>query len=270
MKTTLITALCFLVLSAAAQEGKDTTNIRIGDMKVIMIDEGKDTSDVSYDEPDDDEIRHALTHFAGVDVGMNILIDKNGKMEFTDSTNSWLEQDYARSMSWRFNLFEEKIRIVKDYVGILVGAGFTYNSYGLKKNVDVISDDSLGTYGVLRDPDDADYSKNKLRASYINVPIMLEFNTSSDNEKSFHFAAGFQGGWRMGAVTKQRYERDAEERRLRRSSDFNMTDWTLDLSARIGYRNFTLWANYGLTSLFETDKGPEVYPVSIGVQFVAF
>ncbi|MBL7942350.1 MAG: outer membrane beta-barrel protein, partial [Flavobacteriales bacterium] len=179
--------------STFAQEEKDTTNIRIGDMKVIMIDEGHedDSLDVTFD--DDDDNRLELTHFAGVDMGFNMLLNADGKIG-VDTADNWLELDYGRSMSWRVNLFEEKIRLYKDYVGILIGAGFTYNSYGLKNNVDVATSDSLGTFGVERNTEDVDYSKNKLRASYINVPVMLEFNTSEEPEKSFHFAAGVTGG----------------------------------------------------------------------------
>ncbi|MBL7943602.1 MAG: outer membrane beta-barrel protein, partial [Flavobacteriales bacterium] len=104
----------------------------------------------------------------------------------------------------------------------------------------------------------------------INVPVMLEFNTSEEPEKSFHFAAGVTGGWRMGAITKQKFENDDEEIRLRRKSDFNMSDWTLDASVRVGYSDITVWANYGLTPLFQKDKGPEVYPLSVGIQFLPF
>jgi Outer membrane protein beta-barrel domain len=255
--------------STFAQEEKDTTNIRIGDMKVIMIDEGDDDDSLDVTFDDDDDNRLELTHFGGIDMGFNMLLNADGKIG-VDTADSWLELDYGRSMSWRVNLFEEKIRLYKDYIGILIGAGFTYNSYGLKNNVDVATSDSLGTFGVERNTEDVDYSKNKLRASYINVPVMLEINTSEEPEKSFHFAAGVTGGWRMGAVTKQKFENDDEEIRLRRKSDFNLSDWTLDASVRVGYSDITVWANYGLTPLFQKDKGPEVYPLSVGIQFLPF
>jgi hypothetical protein len=270
----LILSVCLLwsaTASLSAQEDKDTTHIQIGAMKVIMINEEghkEGAHDVSFEMEDDDRLE--LTHWGGIDIGVNMLRTPEGKIGVAEAENAWLVLDYARSMSWRINLLEEKIRLVKDYAGILVGAGLTYNSYGLKNNFDVVKDDSLGTIGVYRNPDALEYTKNKLRASYINVPVMLEFNTSEDPDKAFHFAAGVVGGWRMGAMSKKKFEQDGEEQRLRRKSDFNFSDWSLDASVRVGFSDITLWANYGLTPVFLKDKGPEVYNLSVGVQFIPF
>ncbi len=220
-----------------------------------------------YDNDSDNKLE--LTHWGGLDLGVNMLIDKNGSMT-PDSANSWLELDYSRSLSWRINLFEEKIRLYKDYVGLIVGAGLTYNSYGLKNNVDISTADSSAIYGMILDDTIRDYSKNKLRASYINIPLMLEFNTSDDNDKSFHVAAGVVGGWKMGSITKQKWEDDNEKYQARRKSDFNLNPFTLDATARIGYKNLTVFATYGLTPLFQKDKGPEVYPVTVGIQLIPF
>lgn len=270
----LFLSACLLWSAAAslsAQETKDTTHIQIGAMKVIMINEEghkEGAHDVSFEMEDDDRLE--LTHWGGIDIGVNMLRTPEGKIGVAEAENAWLVLDYARSMSWRINVLEEKIRLVKDYAGILVGASLTYNSYGLKNNFDVVKDDSLGTIGVYRNPDELEYTKNKLRASYINVPVMLEFNTSEDPDKAFHFAAGVVGGWRMGAMSKKKFEQDGEEQRLRRKSDFNFSDWSLDASVRVGFSDITLWANYGLTPVFLKDKGPEVYNLSVGVQFIPF
>lgn len=270
----LILSACLLWSAAAslsAQEAKDTTHIQIGAMKVLMINEedhNDGSHDVSFEMEDDDRLE--LTHWGGIDIGVNMLRTPDGKIGVDEAENGWLLLDYARSMSWRFNVLEEKIRLVKDYAGILVGAGLTYNSYGLKNNVDVLKDDSLGTIGVYRNPDELEYTKNKLRASYVNVPVMLEFNTSEDPDKAFHIAAGVVGGWRMGAMSKKKFEQNGEEQRLRRKSDFNFSDWSLDASVRVGFSDVTLWANYGLTPVFLKDKGPEVYNLSVGVQIIPF
>jgi hypothetical protein len=99
---------------------------------------------------------------------------------------------------------------------------------------------------------------------------MLEFNTSQDNDRSFHVAAGVIGGWKMGSIVKQKWEDQNDKHQARRKSDFNLSPFTLDATARVGYKNFTVFATYGLTSLFEKNKGPEVYPVTVGLQIVPF
>jgi hypothetical protein len=271
MKTTyLFLALSLVFLGVNAQNTPDTTNINIGDKQIRVIDNSpdNDSTDVAMaPDEDDSDSKGELTHWDGVDLGVNILLNKDNKTTLAEK-DQWLELDYAHSLSWRFNIIEEKIRIYKDYAGIIIGAGLTYNSYSLKRNVNITSD-SLGSTIAVGDTL-RDFSKNKLRASYINVPLMLEFNTSDDNNKSFHIAAGVIGGWKMGSIVKQKWEDGDDKNSYRRKSDYNLNPFTFDLTARVGYKNFTVFATYGLTPLFKKDKGPEVYPMTVGLQIIPF
>jgi hypothetical protein len=274
MKTLSITIAAILTsFIGFAQTESDTTNIMLGDKQILVI-EPKSTNDtlnlsVNDTVVDDSDDKNTLTHWDGIDVGVNMLLTKSGSMTM-DSASQWLDLDYSRSFSWRFNIFEEKIRFYKDYVGLIVGAGLTYNSYGLKNNVRVQTADSSATYAVTIPDSIMDFSKNKLRASYVNVPLILEINTSKDNDKCFHIAAGVIGGWKMGSITKQKWENGGEKNEYRNKADYNLSPFTLDATARVGYRNFTVFATYGLTPLFQKDKGPEVYPVTVGLQLVPF
>lgn len=283
-KLILIGATLFSVLTICAQESPatdttgvdkfgipkspnsptDTTRIHLGDLKIMIVDEeeqSKDTLSVDFEDEDDSKSKEALTHWGGIDFGVNFLIDADGKMEFSDE-NEWLNLQHERSFSWDFNLMEQKIRIVKDYVGIVTGVGIGVRSFGLRDSVEIFSssDTTFGAYNP-----DIKYSKNKLRTTHLKVPLLLEFNTSNDNKKSFHVAAGVTGGWRIGSATKQKYELDDREIKYKAKGDYNLNKFTLDASVRVGYRDFTLFANYGLTPLFKDGKGPEVYPLTVGL-----
>lgn len=260
---------------------KDTTKIAVGDLKLVLVNDDKVGASVSTGDDDDDEpmtdqeLKSALTFWSGVDAGVNILLDKNNSTDFTNE-HEWLDLDYSRSMSWSFNLVDAKIRLVKDYVGIYTGLGLTYNSYGLKENVRLMANND-STYANIIPTDRADslggyipFTKNKLRASYLRIPLMLEFNTSLAPERTFHVSAGVIGGWNMGTINKVKYEEDGNDVKNRSKGDYNLTPFTLDASVRVGYRNFTLFANYGLTPLFEDGKGPEVYPLTVGLSVVPF
>jgi hypothetical protein len=264
MKTTLLSvmALCGILAPAVLEAQTDTTKIQIGTAKVIIVDEDT-TSTQLADEPEDLEAEK--THWAGVDLGVNVLLNADGQTDLGEE-NDWLDLQYERSLSWRINLFEEKIRLVGDYVGLVTGLGLTYNSYGFKNETTLISNTPAfedTTFGVIDTV--LQFSKTKLRATYLNVPLLLEFNTSADPKKSFHIAVGAIGGWKIGSITKQHYELDGSNYKVRTKQDFNLTPLTLDLTARVGYRNFTLFATYGLTPLFRDGKGPEVYPVTMGL-----
>lgn len=268
--TKALAAFALLLISSGAfAQTNDTTNFVLGDKTILVIDTSVDDTtgvdSLDLEDPSDD--KYTLTHWGGIDLGVNLLLNNSGGTTM-DSANQWLDLDYSRSLSWRFNIIEEKIRFYKDYVGLIVGAGITYNSYGLKNNVVVMTSDSLGTYAMKDTVND--YSKNKFRASYINVPLILEFNTSEDNDKCFHIGVGAIGGWNMGAITRQKWMSGDDKNNLRTKGDYNVNPFTLEATARIGYKDFTLFATYGLTPLFEKNKGPEVFPVTVGLQVVPF
>ena len=278
MKKLMILCAC-LVLGAVAfaqeettpdaNEAKsDTTRVRLGDLDVTIVDndegeEGEEGEDEGYS---DSELKSELTHWGGIDLGVNMLLNKDGGTDLGADAD-WLDIDEARSLSWSFNIYEQKIRIVKDYVGLITGVGITYNSYGLKNNVSVLSN-SDSTYAVTVPDSLYTFDKNKIRTTYVKVPLMLEFNTSSDPDRTFHLAAGVVGGVRIGSITKQEFKVDDAKHKNRVKDDFNFSPLTLDAAVRVGYKNLTLFANYGLTPLFEDEKGPEVYPLTVGVQIL--
>ena len=99
---------------------------------------------------------------------------------------------------------------------------------------------------------------------------MLEFNTSLDQDKSFHFGFGIQGGFKLLAKTKQKYEQNNERYKLNVRGHYNINPWKADAIARIGYKNFTLFANYPLTQFFEKDAGPEMYTWQVGLRIIDF
>lgn len=268
---TSIALLAFSAIWAQSTSTADTTSFPLGDTEIIIINKNTPKPDSIPAEnafPDDDDCdnKDALTHWAGLDLGMNFLLNSNNNTDLA-AKDEWLELDPARSLSWRLNIYEEKIRIVKDYVGLVTGLGFTWNSYSFNNNVSLTSN-ADSTFGVIDSI--PEYSKNKLRASYVNVPLMVEFNTSSDPKRTFHVSAGVIGGLRIGTVNRQKFDLDGQEYDIKVRDDFNFSPVTLDATARIGYRNFTLWATYGLTPLFKDSRGPEVYPVSVGLTIIPF
>jgi hypothetical protein len=272
--------LCLLVVFSclcdtyAQDAGKsaaaDTTKIIIGNTKILVVEQPnqREVKSDSVKVKSDRDLKNELTFWSGIDLGVNTLFNADGR-NVPPAGAEWLDLEEIRSLSWSINFYQEKIRIYKNYVGVLTGAGLTYNSYGIKTNARIVSNNDSTTAAVV--PDSLfRFSKNKLRATYLRIPLMLEFNTSNDPDRTVHLAVGAIGGLRIGSITKQHYEIDGQNFRDRVKSDFNLNTFTLDAAVRVGYRNFTLWANYGLTPLFESGKGPEVYPLSVGLTLVPF
>lgn len=257
-----------LALSVFAQNKPDTTNISIGEKKILIIDPNPKNDTISVELKDSPkEYKSEVDLTFGLDAGVNLLLNSDGAMGL-DSSSNWLDLNHSRSLSWRIQAVRAQFPIYQNYVKIKTGLGFAWNGYGLKNNVRPTIQDSSATY-ALNIPDSAmSFTKNKFRASYMTIPLLLEFNTNNDEDKAFHISAGVIGGWNMGSLVRQKWQNGDDKADYKHKGDYNVNPFTLDATARIGYGNFTLFAVYGLTPLFEKNKGPEVYPVTVGLQII--
>lgn len=261
-------------------EKSDSTKIKLGKMKIVVVEDKDKKKKVIIDEKvivENDEIvtneneedlkkskgGKGEGHWSGFGITANGFLNADGKV--SSGTDSYfLQQDYARSIGFNFNLFEKRFPIFREYVGLTTGLGWQWNRYGLKNNVDVVySSDS--TYGVENTT--LDYKKNVLRASYIQVPLLLEFTTNSDNDKAWHLSAGVVGGIRVASSWKTKWETDGKTSKNKDKSTYNFQPFQAYATAMIGYGDWSLYVNYGLTEVFEKNKGPKFSPVQAGIKF---
>jgi hypothetical protein len=95
---------------------------------------------------------------------------------------------------------------------------------------------------------------------------MLEFNTSKDEDRSFHIGAGVEVGYNIFRNRlKQEYMFQGDEQKLKTKDDFNINPFRYSLVGRVGFGKYTLFANYGMSELFKSGQGPKVYPFSDGI-----
>lgn len=207
-------------------------------------------------------------HFEGFDFGVSGLLSKDMSVDLPSDAN-FMDLNYAKSIMVGINFWESYIPIAKEKLGVTIGAGFEFFNYDLSRNVTVFADDDT-TFGVFSAPDQKDIEKNKFRGTMLNVPLMLETNIGKDADHSFHLQAGVMGSMRVGSKTKQIYEENGKEYKVKNRTDFNMNPFRFNAVARIGYGSFTVFATYSLTPLFDTDEGPELYPFTIGVSLASF
>ncbi|MNR25751.1 hypothetical protein D3C85_1429170 [compost metagenome] len=110
-----------------------------------------------------------------------------------------------------------------------------------------------------------DYRKNKLRAVYLTVPLMLEFCSNGKSDKGFYLAAGVIGGVRIGSSTKQVIEEDKSKEKTKTRGVYGLNAFRLDAAVKLGYKDIGVFANYSLLPLFDTDKTVGVYPLTFGL-----
>jgi hypothetical protein len=236
--------------------GGDTTRIKLRKKTIIIIEDDDDEDDEKGD-------RNGEGHWAGFGINTNGFLNADDKIAIGDAAG-FLELDHARSIGFNFNLVEKRFPIFREYVGLTTGLGIQWNRFALKNNVDVmVSADS--TYGVENTT--VDFKKNVLRSTYLQIPLLLEITTNKDNDKAWHISAGVVGGIRIGSSLKTKWEDAGKTNKDKVISNYNFNPFDAHATAIIGYGDINLYVNYGLTQVFEKDKGPNFSPVSAGILF---
>lgn len=244
--------------------GKDTTRLKFGDNHIIIIpgDGDDDDNDDARSSEKKDDTYH---HWAGFDLGVNMLLNKYNEVKAPGGYSA-LEQDYGHSFNYRLNFWEQDFNIYQEKVNIVTGAGFEWANYGLANKYSLTPDTASfsANYTNVR------FSKNRLQSIWINVPLLLEFNTSNNPKKSFHVAVGVIGGYRLSANYKQNFKFGGSEFESKTRDDYNLNRYKLGATARIGYRNVTFFADVNQTAFFKNGQGPQATPVTVGLTLVPF
>lgn len=247
--------------STKKSDSRDSTTINFKNKKFIIIDKDLDIDKhLGFDDDD-------FHNWAGFGIGVNGWTS-NGNFSLPKSQR-YMELDYGKSLNFQLNPFEKDIHIYKNYINLVVGLGFEWSQYQFS-NKTTLNPDSSYTYGTIDSSNTYNYVKNRFKTTFVNVPLLLEFNTNKNPDKAFHVAFGVIGGYRLGSRTRQVLEDDGLDLKLIRKDSYNMNPFRVNAHASVGYRNFTLYADYALTPLFENGKGPELYPFTFGVKLISF
>ena len=241
-------------------EDQDTAIVRIGKKEVKGIGhEGGTEIMWGKDKHKKDKSGKFEGHWEGIEFGFNAFDKPDYSMY---NTKDFMSLNQGKSMEFDFNFYELNIGLAKSYVGLVSGMGLSFNNYRFE-NPFTIQKGTNMTEPVLLDYDNL--SKTKLAVSYLNVPLLLEFQIPvNQNEGRLFVNAGLIGGVKIGSHTKVKHG----DTKNKDHSGFNLNSFKYDATARIGYKDISLFAKYSLTPLFQSGKGPELTPFTIGISFL--
>lgn len=192
-------------------------------------------------------------HYPAIYFGFNKL----GGQAFRYSAE--VPQIGTKSWEWGINPFSGGIAITRDnHWGVTSALGIARmvykldNNYGFEK-VDGITVCQPAAEGI-------EYKKSWLRYWAFRVPVSLEWQTKFGSNRAF-ITAGVEAEWRVGIKSRAKY--DGNKHTL--SSNLNANPLGLNMLLQAGYGSFAFNARFALTPLFEKNKGPELYPASLGI-----
>lgn len=269
----------------------DTIRLDLKHKVIRIITTRKTTSALSADSLADElddarrERRNLFTYWSGIEVGINTYLTSDG--QFGDGPNAGpMLLNNGRSRWVSINFMEQKYEFGDHRAGFFWGLGLEWTGYHLSENVRLAYNGD-STYAVP--VDQPQFSKNKIRQTGLRLPLMFEFNTKRaplpatreewerfhkdngyDRKGNFHFAAGVVGSWYFDTMYKQKFTDDGEKKKVRDNGTYNLLPYKIAARGQIGIGGLNLFAEYGLTPLFEKGTAPEVMPMVFGITLIGF
>lgn len=198
-------------------------------------------------------------HFEGIEIGLNHFVNSDFKMELPDEY-SFLELHTGKSWGVNLNLAEVNFALVGKSVGLMTGLKFQFNNYRFDNNITLNQDSTVVWY---TEETEITYTKTKLANTYLMVPIMLEFQLPTD--RKLHLAVGAEAGVKIGSRTKTVYKDAGDKIKDKDRKDFYLSPFRYNAVAKIGYDDISVFMNYSLETMFEENRGPELYPFMVGI-----
>lgn len=242
----------------------DSVVINLRSKRIVIFDREPNVSIQKKNKIDEEEFKH----WSGLSFGFNGYFSPDGSAS-VPSRYKYMDLNYGRSVNIQWNILQHNFNIYHNYVNLVTGFGIEWRRFMFDNKTSLNADSSF-TWGSIDTTNTFNFKKNLFRSTMLQVPLLIEFNTNKNPRKSFHIAVGAIGQFMVGGRTKQIYERGGYTFEKVRKDNYNMNPLVLKTHASIGYRDFTVFGEYNITSLFEKGKGPQLYPFVIGVRLIPF
>ena len=277
-------------LNVEVIEGSDTTHITVGGHTLIVTDDG----DVKWERC---KRRKFNGHWGGFELGINGYVTPEFNTNWAAEYN-YLDLRYEKSIVVNLNIYEQNIPLNKNKtIGLITGLGFSWNNYRFTGPT-FLTPDSASLKGYyMRNIDGSNLSlrKTKLTAMYLTVPLIFEMQTNQPRKiNRFHFALGVVANIRISTHTKIYFNEANKNYKLydlstdqvlpityttpnsndrnivKNHNSFSLQPVKFDATVRFGYGIINLFATYSLNTMFQSGRGPELYPVTAGITLVGW
>lgn len=272
---TVSLALCIALFSFSQADttGKETRSAEADTIKVggiTIIRKGGKEKDAPVKK--EIEIAGRKQQKKSSNLSTNWWIVDLGFANYTDNTNysslaarqfapgsneDWFQLKNEKSSNVNIWFFMQKLNVIKKVVNLKYGLGLELNNYRYKSPIKYQANPTKIIYD-----DTTKYSKNKLAADYVTVPLLLNFNFTPERRKGFGFSAGASAGYLYGSRQKTITEADGKNKER---DDFNLRRFKLSYIGELQLGPVKLYGSLASKSMFE--KGLDQTPYNLGIRF---
>ena len=203
------------------------------------------------------------TNWLILDLGFTNYNDKTDYAGATAQTFApgsqpyWFSLKNNKSVDVNIWLFMQRLNMYKHVVNLKYGLGVELNNYRYETNI------KYGTDPTRVFMDTVSYSKNKLAADYVTVPLMINFNFTPDLRDGFGISVGISAGYLYSSRQKLISDEFGKHKTF---NSFDMDPWKLSWIAEAQLGPVKLYGSLATKSMFNS-RGPDQVPYTFGVRF---
>ena len=285
-KLILLLATAAICLNLWAQETPPKQNekkdtIRVGGM--IIVKKGKAGKgaelSVTAGEPVKSKRSNISTNWWILDLGFANYSDKTNyanagsylvnRPGFPNLDKNDFKLRAGKSVNVNIWVFMQRLNLIQHHVHLKYGLGVELNNYRYKSAINY-NEGGLVPYTANTQTnapfifrDSISFSKNKLAADYVTVPVMLNFVTNADERKNrFSLSMGVSAGYLYSQRNKQV---SSERGKLKNRGDYDLERFKLSYVAELGFGPVMLYGSYSPKSMYE--RSLDIRPFNVGFRF---
>lgn len=247
----------------------DTVAFDMGNKKIIITEKGKKDKEEKEGKGANNSKKHneMKNVWSGLELGFDNLITPSGNYSF-EKPNDYLNTRFGSSYHIGLNLFEPDWKIVEGRLSLASGLGIEWQS--LKFDGNKVLAPKISN-GVAFDTSTYSLTYNRLNLTSFTLPILLKLNSNpSKSGKRFHIAAGVILNYTPWATVKTETTANGYSDKREFDYDNNINPLRVSATLRIGYGWMRLFANYGITPVFNSASMPDTRTASVGITIIPF
>ncbi|MFT3825875.1 MAG: outer membrane beta-barrel protein [Chitinophagaceae bacterium] len=202
------------------------------------------------------------TNWLVIDIGFTNYSDKTNyagaeaQAFAPGATEDWFKLRSGKSSTVSIWIFMQRISLIKNYVNLKYGLGVETNNYRYTQPIKYNTNPTQ----VVMD-NSTHYSKNKLAADYVTIPMMLNFNFTPRRKHSYGFSVGASAGYLYSSRQKTITDKDGKQKT---HDDFDLDPWKISYVGEVSLGYIKLFGSLATKSMFE--KGLDQTPYSFGIR----
>lgn len=214
-----------------------------------------------------------------LDIGFSNLVDKTDYAAATSANDivnrpgqpALGEKDFkartGKSVNVNIWLVMQRLNLIDHHVNLKYGIGLELNNYRFKNPIS-FNEGGLNPYDASQNiphafvfKDSISFTKNKLAADYITVPLMLNFKTNKYyNSKGLSLSAGVNMGYLYSSRNKQV---SGERGKQINRGDYDLQKWKFSYVGELGLGPVHLYGTYSPKSIFTNDLNFQPYTIGL-------